>query len=87
MIALDAFAQWNKVLATKLSMDASLPATALWHYARAKAYLAKNDRTNAHSETGLFDECRVNITFGGAAASNRMDRHVLRVRGQLYSTA
>jgi tetratricopeptide (TPR) repeat protein len=71
-VALDVFSRWDEALSATLYDGATAPAVALWHYVRAKAYLARDDHPNAHAEMALFEEGRANVTAAGSAAEARI---------------
>lgn len=64
--ALLRFGEWDRILKEAKPRDSQKVSTALWHYSRAMAYAARNDKGNAATEQGSFEATRKQV--GGEAA-------------------
>jgi tetratricopeptide (TPR) repeat protein len=69
--ALLRFGEWDRILKEAKPRDTQKVSTALWHYSRAMAYAARNDKANAATEQQGFEAARKQVAADAAWAQNK----------------
>jgi tetratricopeptide (TPR) repeat protein len=76
---------WDDVLKMPQPNAKLLAETAFWHYARALAFFARNDRTAAAREQSAFEASRVAIPADRPWGTNNKTGDVLTIAGESLS--
>lgn len=79
------FGQWDEILAAP-APDGALPhATAIWHYARGRAFVAKNDVPGARAELTRLSEIVSDPRLDGVSMEFNPSRDLLGIARQVLS--
>lgn len=65
------FHRWKELLDLSAPSEKMVVSTALWHFGRAMAYTALNDRTNAEHEKNIFLESKAKIPLSTVYGYNK----------------
>jgi hypothetical protein len=85
--ALLRFGEWDRILKEPKPAASQKVTTALWHYARARAYSARNDRANTAAEQQAFEAARKAVPADAAWGPNNKAADVLTLVSELLSAS